>query len=483
MGNEVIKMKKSSTLIKNSLPKMVKAYSQTLTNEQFQNIDQLCVNYGKLRGMFFNQFCGINNLNINFRKKRNNLRADKVNKRYMKCFNVLDKHVTYALFDSVSNINAMWSNTASKIRKVVSANENVNQDEQHFIFFILKIPMLWQSILQYRKVTLSKGINKTYLQVKNVLTDKQIKHALSYIRRLTRRYKAYPHKVSTQNKSMTYDENMYRFKNDEFRFTSQISRKVFSVKLISQWHYSVKGNLQIILDRLKRRIEIHKLIQTHVKKVPKTQVLGIDKGLATLISCSSGNEYGQNFGEIITKQVDKLAKTNASRNQMRAKGLLKSAKRYTNLRKRQKAHLQSVIDHAIYQMIEREKPLEIVKEDLTFTKNRLPKTKNRFQRRNRLLLNNWVKGLLNERLEYICDKFGIGYTDVNPAYTSQYCPYCKRKFVARYGKHHELTYCKNCGQIDANIAAAINIKNRKVDKEINLYTSYKKVKKILDSRI
>lgn len=122
-------MKKSSTLIKNSLPKTVKAYSQTLTDEQFQNIDQLCVSYGKLRGMFFNQLCGINNLTINFRKKRNNLRAAKINKKYMECFNVLDKHVTYALFDSISNINAMWSNTANKIRKIVSANPNVNQDE------------------------------------------------------------------------------------------------------------------------------------------------------------------------------------------------------------------------------------------------------------------------------------------------------------------------------------------------------------------
>lgn len=476
-------MKKSSTLIKNSLPKTVKAYSQTLTEEQFQNIDQLCVSYGKLRGMFFNQFCGINNLTINFRKKRNNLRAAKTNKKYMECFNVLDKHVTYALFDSISNINAMWSNTANKIRKIVSANPNVNQAEQHFIFFILKIPLLWQSVLRYREIALPKSINKTYLQIKGLLSKEQFKHALSYLRRLTRRYKAYPHKVSIHNRSMTYDENMYRFKNDEFRFTSQISRKVFRVSLTGPWHYSVKGNLQIILDRLKRRIEIHKLIQTHVKSLPKTQVLGIDKGLAALISCSSGNEYGQNFGEIITKQVNKLAKINAKRNQMRAKGLLTSAKRYTNLRKRQKAHLQSVIDHAIYQMIEQEKPLEIVKEDLTFTKERLPKTKNRFQRRSRLLLNSWVKGLLNERLEYICDKFGIVYTDVNPAYTSQYCPYCNRKFGIRYGKHHELTYCKNCGQLNANIAAAINIKNRKNDKEINLYTPYKKVKKILDSRI
>ncbi|MCI1659357.1 MAG: transposase, partial [Lactobacillus delbrueckii] len=47
----------------------------------------------------------------------------------------------------------------------------------------------------------------------------------------------------------------------------------------------------------------------------------------------------------------------------------------------------------------------------------------------------------------------------------------------------ELTKCKKCGEIDANIAAAKNILSRLTDEEITLYTPYKRVKEILASRI
>ena len=56
-------------------------------------------------------------------------------------------------------------------------------------------------------------------------------------------------------------------------------------------------------------------------------------------------------------------------------------------------------------------------------------------------------------------------------------------FFERYGSHHELTRCKKCGEMNANIAAAKNILSRLTDEEITLYTPYKRVKEILVSRI
>ena len=97
-------------------------------------------------------------------------------------------------------------------------------------------------------------------------------------------------------------------------------------------------------------------------------------------------------------------------------------------------------------------------------------------------LSSWTKGILNDRIEYICLKFNIKTIDVNPAYTSQYCPICNQKFLERIGAHHEIAICPNCGPMNANTAAAKNIKNRKYDKEIHLYIPYKQVKQILDKR-
>ncbi|TXF99966.1 transposase, partial [Lactobacillus delbrueckii subsp. bulgaricus] len=43
------------------------------------------------------------------------------------------------------------------------------------------------------------------------------------------------------------------------------------------------------------------------------KAIGIDKGLATLLSCSSGNEYGENFSKLANAIVDKYGKRNANR--------------------------------------------------------------------------------------------------------------------------------------------------------------------------
>lgn len=478
---------------KNYLPKTIKAYSLPLDSKTYIQLDNLFVDYGKCRGQFFNQLCGINNLEnvTNFRQIRNQIRQLGINKTLVSQYDFLNKHWVYALFDTCSNINSMWSNTANKIRKVIQTNDNLTVDERHYLYYVLRFNTLWLGILKYNTkayLALPKKYQESYMRFINDLTNKQLTHLHGYLRRLTRRYKAYPHKVSLHNKSMTYDENMYRFKSDNlFCFSSNKNRQVFNVTLTSNWRYSKKGNLQIILNRYQKRLEIHKLIKTHKCKLNGTKTIGIDKGLYTLISCSTDNEYGIGFSELANQEVDRLSKVNANRNKIRhylkLKGQTLTNKQYLKKRNQHREYLHAVINSAIYQMILNEKPKEIIKEDLTFTTDKLPKIYNKQLARLRRNLSSWTKGYLDERLEYICDKYSIKYQNINPAYTSQYCPKCGHKFKERTGVHHELTYCINCGWMNANTAAAKNILKRKDDNEISLYTPYKNVKKILDSRI
>lgn len=233
----------------------------------------------------------------------------------------------------------------------------------------------------------------------------------------------------------------------------------------------------------KKRIEIHKLIQSHQKSINLTKPVGIDKGLATLISCSNGNEYGHQFSKLNTDYAEVLTKKNSHRNQMRSKYGQIGSINYHKFRNRHQAQLQAKVNQLIHQMIITEKPSVIVKEDLSFTDESLPNDKNKHLAKVHRKLNQWVKGYLNQRLEYYCHKYQIPFIDVNPAYTSQYCPICGHHFTKRYGTHNELVDCKYCGTMNANIAAAKNILSRKDDLGIDLYTPYKKVKQILDARI
>ena len=517
-------MKKPLKQTKNYLPKTIKAYSLKITDDQFIQMDQLFVNYGHCRDCFFNQYCGINNmLNINnYRKLRNQLRKQGTNKQLIKWYGFLNKHWVYALQDTCGNVKSMWSNLANQIKHQVSNNNDLTKQERHFINFCLSINPIWYAILHYHQNkirTLNRSYQNHYVKLKEKLSNKEIKHAFSYIRRLTRRYKPKPRKISKLNRSMTYDENMYNLTDfKHFKFSSGQVRHSFIVELTTNWRYSTKGNLTILLDRHKRRLEIHKLIQTHVKQhLNVNNMVGIDKGFYTLISASTNHEYGIGFSTKIYDRENDLAKKLAQRNpyygrqyQLKQKIVhLKNRNNRRNIIKRKqyeqyliklqnnnigyqryhkqydklKAYAKILISQAVYQFINIEQPSVIVKEDLTFTKDKIDKHKNKYQRQIARHLNTWQKGYLNKRLEYLSNKYNIYFADVNPAYTSQYCPNCNHPFLGRIGKHHEIAVCKNCGYLNANIAASKNIKNRYYDQEIKLYTPYKQVKQILDGRI
>ena len=119
--------------------------------------------------------------------------------------------------------------------------------------------------------------------------------------------------------------------------------------------------------------------------------------------------------------------------------------------------------------------MEVVKEDLTFTSKKRDKKSKAYNRK----MSIWVKGVLNDRLEYKLKYNGIKYMDVNPAYTSQTCHKCGRFGI----RDNDSFTCSHCGTMDANINASINILSRKYDKKIKLNTSYKEVKNILESRV
>ncbi|MCD5518906.1 transposase, partial [Lactobacillus delbrueckii subsp. sunkii] len=87
-----------------------------------------------------------------------------------------------------------------------------------------------------------------------------------------------------------------------------VPRKQFSVEMTSPWSYPRTGDITVVLDRIKQRLEVHKLISSKCYSTDSKKAIGIDKGLATLLSCSSGNEYGENFSKLANAIVDKYGK-------------------------------------------------------------------------------------------------------------------------------------------------------------------------------
>ena len=140
-----------------------------------------------------------------------------------------------------------------------------------------------------------------------------------------------------------------------------------------------------------------------------------------------------------------------------------------------KGKLKTYVNSEINRFMLESKPKEVVKEDLSFVSKGKSLRGAKYNRK----MTQWVKGYIDERLEYKLKYNGISILDVNAAYTSQVCSIC-----GSFGKRNNTTFiCRNCGKMDANINASKNILSRKYDDEISKYTKYKEVKKILENRL
>lgn len=452
--------------------KTVKVESIPLTDEEFQIMETMLSKCLVCKNDFFQQFGGIKSLNKiqNAWILRNDLRFMKLENKY----NMSQRLWIMVLFDVCSNLKSYWSNLANFLKNKIRENGNLTDDDRKYLYYVLSAQSIWYYILN--RIDIPKKTDK----LKKLEVGLNLHYLHNYLRRITRKYK-YKVPKAKSLRCITLDQEMYTIKDVDktsfISFITDIKGKRLNIKLKSKYCYSRKGNIQLIFNRDKKCIEIHKLISIKNKENTNTAIIGADKGYETLLSCSDGNEYGKGLGKLFTQEANRLDKRNTNRNYFIQKGIKLGNKLYYKKHKRAKATLEKEINVAIKEMIKTSKPKILVKEELLQIINHKYKGKE-FNRK----MSNWLNGVLDKRIEYLCKLYSIETVDINPAYTSQYCNKCK-VHITRKGKHNEIGVCPNCGEINANVNASKNIKEIYFDNEINLYTPYKKVKEILDSRI
>jgi len=240
------------------------------------------------------------------------------------------------------------------------------------------------------------------------------------------------------------------------------------------------GTLRLILRQ--GRVEVHYAVDAdNCSTSPCGEVeIGIDKGYSEVFIDSEGDGHGDGLGDLLSSESDSLKIKYQRRNKLKAIAEAKPNKAETkvsnNLRRkkldrRQQLHTKRVRDRvfkAVHSVVDKAKT--IVCEDLSS-----PITSKNQKRR----LSGWVKGLIQEALESVSQRRGSSLVLVNCAYTSQMD---SRHDVLLGHRDGEKFYCFDGVVLHADQNAARNILARKDDSEIQLWTSFEKVRSILLER-
>ena len=397
-----------------------------------------------------------------------------------------------AIEKSASTIKTNWITTKKKVKKAITQNENLTEDDKHYLYLCLKHTPTLYSILNYKKV----DYQTDYLRTLNI----NVHRLNNLLRRYIRRYKT---KSYTNKANVILTSNLYKFNsnNKVFSFSGKSKNSRIEIFLIGNVP-KLKGTLELVKNQKDKQYYLHVPLDRIITKKEITEhseILGLDVGITDLIMLSNGSVYGANSTELFYTLYDNLVNRNRSRLftykrklekrisvekdlvkksilELKLKNLkennLGPQKRNSKVSK-YKSRIISHINCELNKMVKEEDLKEIVREDLNWIskkKNVSRKQQNRFS--------TWTKGVLLERLSVKLIEKGIKETIVNPAYTSQICCKCNH-LGSRNGKEFK---CSNCGlSIDADFNASINIKKRKYIDEINIYTPYKQVKKYYEN--
>ena len=368
----------------------------------------------------------------------------------------------------IGNIKTLLENIKKLIRKATYNNSNLSSEDRHYIYTVLESSEYLENVLRRKKLS-------DYLYDKFKINHKKLNNL---IRRYFRRYK---NKIpySKKNNFLILDSGLYKYKDGFLKISTLNKGKRIEFKMKDERVF--KGNLLTVFGT--KKIESKTIFENE-------NSIAIDKGYKKLIATDKNTFYGTEYSSLnkffIDKQVKKLKNRNrlfqvAQRHKEKGNskkvenifknnlGRIKQNRFSKKIRKRSENYINKEVNN----FFEAEKPTEIIKEDLTWETYKNKKKKG-FKNQ----IKHWEKGILDKSIKWKALKKNIKITNINPAYTSQVCHICNN-FGTRNGENFSCQCCQT--KMDADVNAAHNIRKRKNIKDINLYTSAKKVKQYYEN--
>jgi len=382
--------------------------------------------------------------------------------------------------DAYETVVRQWSAIADGLKARVK--RDWTEAQKHYAFWLLKSPL--------RQAQLSCGLAD--IPTHFVISNADQQPVRNYLRRTTRRQRGQRPRVKIA-RSMAFDEGMYEVITHNGRQYIKLMglkpRQRIVIPLTG--NTPIRGNIRVVLDFENERIEVH--YTATVKAMPRLtgDICGLDAGVSEVFTDDLGNQYGLGFGQTLGEISQKLNDKGRKRNKLhqlakkaKAKGNWRKAKRIKKFnlgqkklnrtRRKARTELARQINTAVNQVLKKRQPSVMVTEKLDIRGKAKSKRVSR-------LVSLWTRSILKDRVEFMASARGSRREQVNPAYSSQMCPICG--YVQRDNRKGDRFQCIRCKHADhADRVAAKNLKARKDDPEIFLYTPKERVKAILLAR-
>jgi putative transposase len=460
----------------------IRRHSRQLNRQKWEMLLGIAEAYGKEKDRWLCELSSVGNID---RLSSDRIQRDiLVQSGYRSPFGLQARQWKIALKDAVETLDRHWQAIFQKILPLIYTNSNLTDEQRHYCFWVLK---------SYTR--LKQLILRDYPVPDFEITEKEIRKAGNYLNRIIRRHKGNSPRVGIY-RSFCLDQEMYQvFEHNGTQYISIMTLNRGKRLVIPlSGRTVINGNIRVVLDSTRQAVEIHytaNLKRRHSGKKDNSKE-ALDFGYTEAFTDTAGNTYGEGLGQILSKYSDKLDRTGRARNKLHAlrkkyqeNGKTHKArhirkfnlgyKKKDKVRHKAQASVENIVNHGLNTLYKTRNPVILITENLRhlFTFDNA-KSINR-------KLSIWMKGIIQDRVEYKALERGSLHKQVNPAYGSQTCPECG--FLWSLNRNGDRFKCLHCGYgASSDRVAAINYLHRFSDPEITLYVPYRRVREILMER-
>lgn len=459
------------------MKRTIKRHSKRINKSKWQTLQDIANAYAWQKDRFllayappkaYSQYNG-------FRQVRNSLVKAKHNSPLQA------RQWKLALKDSWETLDKQWLALAVELRPMIARHPNLTESQKHYAYWILRS--------SERIAQLVSGVYPVPKHFK--IEPDKLTQVGNYLRRVINKNKGSQPRVKSA-RSFTAEPETYRiFSHKGTQYIAIATLTPRQRLVIPLTGYTrIKGQVRIVLDYEKQRIEVHTAADVKIKKATG-QPLAIDFGITEVATDSDGVQYGAGYGETLKAYSVKLNRKGKQRNKVHAihkkhkkrgnKTKVKRIKKFNlgrkklnKQRRRMKRTLACKVNASLNQLLKKQ-PSILVCEKLGQMRG-IKKAKG-FNR----LVSLWSVGVIADRVEFKASVGGSHRKQVSPSYTSQLCNCCG--FVHRKNRNGDKFKCRFCGMSGhSDELAALNLLNRSNDPDISLWMPKERVKAILLSR-
>ena len=402
MAKRAKKKKKKKSKNKNArrYARTIKRYSLRVNFGKWQILADVLGSYAVEKDRFLAIYAGVKNIRVCYRFYE--IRNAWVRDEYKNPDGLQARQWKLALKDSLETLDRYWAAMAAGWKKRVYVGKNLCEEQKKSLL----------RSLDTRKM-LYLALNDEKFEFSPRLAKKEHDEALHFLAELVEKTVKNSPRVRIR-RSFLGEPETYRVFIYRGRQYIAIMSKKRGVRVIIplSGKRKISGQIRVVLDFEKRRVEIHHLEKSKARnRKPKSEAIGIDLGISEVMTDSNGDRWGTDFGKTLAKTSDEQKEKGKKRNRLKAqakkqrgkgnKSKARRIKRYNlgtkkqkKKHKKQRLELERQVNEALNDFLSAKRPKRVVYEDLTHMRG---KAKSKKMSR---LVAAWTRRIIRERLQF-----------------------------------------------------------------------------------